>query len=465
MTLKPVRTTEQIEAFRASLRERPIAVIGAGRSGMACVRRLAEAGAQVSLADSKRCEAIPHAVAEARALGAKTVCGFERFEEIAGARMIVASPGVPWDHPALVAAREAGVETIGTLELGYLLCPGPIIAVTGTNGKGTTCRLVSHILRNAGVEHILAGNIGEPLAEKLTDATGPTPVVVEVSSFQLEGIAQFHPRVATVLNVAPDHLDRHPSFEDYRAAKARIFENQGPEDVAIVNLDDPEARALGMRSAARKVTVSTEDALADVLVRDGRIIARVDGEVEICAANAFPLPGRHHLSNVLVATAITRTVGVAAEAIADGIAQYQGPAHHMEVVDAPGEIRFINDTKASNPSSAVADLSALRTPFVAIVGGKDKGADFGDLAALLSERARATVLIGESAARIADLMDDRAAVKRAGSMDEAVRLAAELAAPGDTVILAPACSSFDMFDDYAHRGRVFREAVRALMGA
>ncbi|MGC9319811.1 MAG: UDP-N-acetylmuramoyl-L-alanine--D-glutamate ligase [Armatimonadota bacterium] len=460
MSLQPTRTEEEIEAFRRSLAGRPVAVIGAGRSGMACLRRLAEAGAEVTLADAQSRDALAEAFAEAEALGADPVTGFERFDQIQGVSLIVSSPGVAWEHEALVAARARGVEVIGTLELAWRLCPAPVIGVTGTNGKGTTCRLIAAMLREAGIGHILAGNIGNPLADELAHATAEAPAVVEISSFQLEGIDQFRARVATVLNITPDHLDRHPSFQAYRAAKARLFENQRPDDIAVVNLDDEAARQVAHGSAGRKVTVSLQAPDAHATVRDGLIVLRIEGEEQVCRAEAFPLPGRHHLTNVLVASAIASLAGAPAVAIAEAIVRYRPPKHHMEVVGEIGGVTFINDSKASNPSAALADLSSMPQPFVAIVGGKDKGADLRELAELLRERPRGVVLIGEAADRIAALM--AGGFERAESMGEAVRRAREMARPGDAVILAPACSSFDMFEDYERRGEVFRESVRSL---
>lgn len=461
MRLQPARSSEEIDAYRNALVGADVAVIGAGRSGMACVRRLAEVGADVLLADRTSRAELPVG-AEAERLGARLVDRFERWEQIDGVGVVIASPGVPADHPALAAARAAGVEVIGTLEFAYRLCASPVVAVTGTNGKGTTCRLLSGMLAEADIEHILAGNIGEPLADRLPAARAEVPAVVEVSSFQLETIAQFRPRVATILNIAPDHLDRHPDFEHYLEAKARIVQNQRAEDTVIINLDDEQASAIASRSAARHLTVSVEDTSAEAHVADGIITLRLDGETErICPASHFPLPGRHHLTNILVAAIGARLIGARSEAIARAIAGYTPPEHHMQVVDDVGGVTFINDSKASNPGAAVADIMSLDRPAVVIVGGKDKSADFSELGRVLSQVAGAVILIGEAAGRIENAMG-RAPAERARSLEEAVTLASSLARPGDVVILAPACSSFDMFDDYAQRGRVFASCVEAL---
>ncbi|HDP90276.1 MAG TPA: UDP-N-acetylmuramoyl-L-alanine--D-glutamate ligase [Thioalkalivibrio sp.] len=463
MRLQPARTEEEIRAYRASLSGRRVAVIGAGASGRACLRRLAEAGARVVLADAKPRDAMGEAVAEAEALRAAVVERFEQFDQLPDVELIVSSPGIARGHAAPVGGRAAGIEVIGTMELGYRLCPAPIIAVTGTNGKGTTCRLLSAMLAAAGRAHILAGNIGTPLAEELVHATPETPAVVEVSSFQLEGIVDFHARIATVLNVAPDHLDRHADLREYLEAKARIFANQEPGDYAIVNVDDGRVRELAESTRATRLTVADSSEGADAAVIDGEVTTALWGRREvICRADDLPLRGRHHLKNLLVAAVAARLLGVAAEAVARAARAYEPPAHHMQVVGEVSGVQYINDSKASNPAAAVADLAAMERPFVAIVGGKDKGADFAELGALLTERARAVVLIGEAAERIARALGEGARPEHAATLEQAVERAAQLAQSGDAVIMAPACSSFDMFEDYRHRGRAFGAAVRRL---
>lgn len=461
MQLQPVRGIEEIEDYRRSLGGRDIAVIGAGRSGVASIRLLAGTGARLRLADSKPRAEMGEAAAEAEALEATVVADFERLDQIAEADLVVSSPGVPWEHEALEVARQRGVETFGTLELAWRLCPSPVIAVTGTNGKGTVCRLLSDMLDEAGIEHILAGNIGTPLADMLDSAGPRTPAIVEVSSFQLETIVEFRPRIAALLNIAPDHLDRHATFETYARAKARIFQNQRPEDVAVLNQDDPRVRRLGAGTVAQTRRVSLMTDTFDAGVRSGQFFVVAHDRAEmICATSELSIVGRHHWTNALVAGLIARLVGADVDAIAAAMRSYQPPEHHMERVEEIGGVEFINDSKASNPASASADLMALKRPFVAIVGGKDKGADFAELGRVLSRRARAVILIGESADRIAQALEVEAL--RASTLEAAVRMAGELSEAGDAVILAPACSSFDMFDSYEHRGRAFREAVGAL---
>ena len=465
MNLTSPRSESEVEAYRRSLAGREVLVIGAARSGMACLRRLAEAGARLRLGDSKTRDELGPAGDEAEALGATVIERFERLEQAADADLVISSPGVPPEHPALVEARARGLESFGTMEFGYRLCPGPILAITGTNGKGTTCRFLAGMLERAGINCILAGNIGLPLADEVVRARADTAVVLEVSSFQLETIVQFRPRVATLLNVAPDHFDRHPTMGAYAAAKGRIFENQRPEDFAVINNDESHARQIAETSRATALRVSLLTNELEGLVAGGELRVRLWGEVErICPVSDIPLAGEHHLMNALIASVMARLAGAAPAAIGEGIRAYRPPRHHMEVAGEVGGVVFINDTKATNPASAVADMSALQQPFVAIVGGRDKGADFAELAALLRERPRAVILIGEAAERIAEAMGPGATPERAASLEEAVERAAALAEAGDAVIMAPACSSFDMFHDYEQRGDVFMASVRGLGG-
>ncbi len=458
--MKPVRSQTEIAAYRDALSGMSVAVIGAARSGVACAELLVETGARVTLADVKPAFNLP--VVE----GASLLGGFTDFGPLPPTDLMVISPGIPATHPALPDARAAGVEVIGTLELAWRMCPASVVAVTGANGKGTCCRLISDMLTRGGVPNILAGNIGLPLARELAGASPETVAVVEVSSFQLESIVDFRPRVALMLNLAPEHLDRHADFREYVQAKARVFENQTPDDFALANHDDLLCRYLAEGSRARGLTVGFGARDANARVEDGRAVVELDGlAVDVCAADAFPLPGRHHVSSVLHAALVARLLGVDASDIAAAVGEYEPPEHHMQVAAEIGGVVFYNDSKASNPPAAVADLSGLDRPYIAIVGGKDKGAGFAELGETLARDAKAVILIGESAGAIALAMGEGAAPERAATLEEAIARGFELAASGDAVIMAPACSSFDMFDNYAHRGDVFMQTVRGLEGA
>jgi len=465
MILEPSLTGTEIEAYRAELAGLRIGIVGAGRSGMACLRLLGRLAAEVTLADVKAMDELLAEAEQTEALDARLVPEFTHLEQLPDLDRMIVSPGVPRDHPAVIEARARQIEVIGELELAYRLCAGPIVAVTGTNGKGTCCRLLSAMLEFGGVPRLLAGNIGLPLADQVGEASPDTVVVVEVSSFQLETIVRFRPRVAVLLNLFPDHLDRHEDLDEYVAAKSRVFENQTAHDFAVVNVDDPIAAGMVGASRARVLGVSTEDDNAAGHLGDDKLVVDLGGGAEeIGSAGDFPLPGRHHATNLLAAAVVARMLGVQAAQIAAAVREYEPPQHHMEHVAEIGGVDFINDSKACNPAAALADLAAIEQPFVTIVGGKDKGAGFSGLGEFLCERARQVVLIGEATDRIAAAMGD-AAPEHAESMEAAVARAWQLAQPGDAVILAPGCSSFDMFNDAEHRGEVFCEVVRALAQA
>lgn len=463
MALMPVRSAEEIAACRRALARRRAVVVGAGRSGMTTLRVLAEVGASVVVADRKSADELPDAVAATRELGAEFLPRFEQFEQLPEFDLMVISPGVPADHPAVAAARVEGIEVIGETELAWRLCPAPMVAVTGTNGKGTCCRVLADMLTRGGVPNLVAGNIGNPLSGELFALSAGHVVVLEVSSFQLESIAHFRPRVGILLNLVPEHGDRHHGVGEYLRAKARLFENQTPEDFAVANLDDALASSLALRSAARHLTVSLCDPTASGRLRGGRLVVGLGpAAVEVCGTDEFTLPGAHFLPGLLSAALAARLADVPPAAMAAAIRSYQPPPHHMERVAEVGGVVFYNDSKASNPSAAIADLSALGRPYVAIVGGRSKGADFAELGALLSSRARGAILIGETADSIAAAMGPEAEPLRAQTLEQATRMALEMARPGDAVILAPACSSFDMFRSYAHRGDVFRQTAQQL---
>ncbi len=461
-----VRTTEEIAAYRESLRGTCVAVIGAARSGVACAELLAEAGARVTLADRKSEAELADATSLAQASGVDFLGGFGELDQLPATDLMVVSPGVPPDHAAILAAEDAGIEVIGTMELAWRLCPAPIIAITGTNGKGTCCRLLAGMLERGGVAHILAGNIGNPLAAELHRASASQLAVVEISSFQLLRTVDFRPRVAAMLNITPDHLDWHPDFRHYVRSKARVFRNQLADDVALVNLDDHLARYIAEGAASRALTIAAEPSSANARVEGPDLIVDIDGASRrVCGVDDFPIPGRHYLTGILVAATCATMAGVEPDAIAAAVRAYQPPLHHMQLAAEVGGVAYYNDSKATNPAAAMADLSGMDRPYVAIVGGKDKGAGFAALGRLLARESREVVLIGEAADRIASAMGPAATPERAATLEDAVRRAAEMAEPGDAVIMAPACSSFDMFRDYEQRGEVFMRVARELAQA
>lgn len=456
------------DAYRRWLAGRTVAVVGLGRSGVAAARLVRQLGGRVLASDARPLEALSP---DARALageGCAVWGGGHPDASFAGADLVVVSPGVPLDQPALSGLRARGVPIVGEIELAWRAMEADTLAITGTNGKTTTTALTGELLRGQPRSVVVAGNIGTPLAERALEVPADGLVVLEVSSFQLDATDRFRPRVAALLNLAPDHLDRHGNLERYAAAKARIFARQMESDCAIVNADDPAVVALAARTRAHVLPFSRTRALAHgVFVRDGGVVARLNDHVEpICPLAAIQLRGLHNVENVLAATACALWIGLAPAAIHRGIAAFRGVPHRIERVREQGGIGFYNDSKGTNVASTIRALESFAEPVVLIAGGKGKGQDFAPLAAAARGRVRHAVLIGEDAGAIrAALASAGIATAAAGSMDEAVTRAAGLARPGDVVLLSPACASFDMFRDFEHRGDAFKAAVLARKSA
>jgi len=421
----------------------------------------------VLASDSSPLEALS---SEARALereGCALWTGGHPDEAFRGAELVVVSPGVPLELPALAAVRARGALIIGELELAWRVMEADVIAITGTNGKTTTTALTGELLRTQVRPVLVGGNIGTPLAEHALEFPGDGIVVAETSSFQLDTVDRFRPRVGAILNITPDHLDRHGTFERYVDAKARMFANQTPTDCAVLNADDPVTAGLGGRARGRVIWFSRLTTLTPgVFIYDGWIVAKLNGSTErICPVSEITLRGQHNVENVLAATACALWTGMAPSAIRRGIAAFRGVAHRIERVHDDRGVVYYNDSKGTNVDSTIKALESFTEPIVLIAGGKGKGQDFGPLAAAARGRVRHAVLIGQDRDRIRAALEPAGVpVEDAESMDEAVRRAREAARVGDVVLLSPACASFDMFRNFEHRGDVFRAVVRALVG-
>jgi len=427
---------------------------------VAAAELLARRGARVTVTDRK---AEIDAAGALEDRGIALELGGHRAETLASADLVVVSPGVPLDQPALKSARDAGVPIVGELELASRWLKGRVIAVTGTKGKSTTTTLAGRMLEASGFRVAVGGNIGVPLSDQVDDSTPDTLHVVEASSFQLEATDSFHPWIAALLNFSPDHLDQHPTIEAYAAAKARIFRRQTPDDVAVVNEDDAPARAMAAEARARHVAYGLALSGDGFTVADDAIVERRGRDVtRLVPVSAVNVPGRHILSDVVAATAISRTAGATGEAMTQAVSAFPGLEHAMEVVATVDGVRFVNDSKATNVESARRSIESVGPGVVAIVGGRYKGGEFADLVPPLVERGGSVVAIGEAAERVERAMAPAVVVTRAASMGDAVRAGFARASPGATVVLAPACSSFDMFRDYAERGRRFKEEVQKL---
>ena len=444
-----------------SVSGRRVVVVGAARSGIAAAELLVRRGARVTLSESRPTF---EQADRLRTLGVSLELGGHQSSTLAGADLIVASPGVALEQPVFDAARERNVETIGELELAWRWVQGPVIAVTGTKGKSTTTTVIGRMLHAAGRDVLVGGNIGVPLSAQVDESTPNTVHVVETSSFQLETTSTFRPWIALWLNFAADHLDRHPTIEAYADAKARVFANQGPEDWAVVNADDHVVLEKAQRGRARRVTFSPSGMTDHGFVAEGGWIVKRSsaGSERILPVSSIELTGEHMLHNVVAAVAVTTIAAVEPAAMRTALAGFRGLEHVMEPVATVRGVQFVNDSKATNVEAARRSIESFDAPVVAIVGGQFKGGDLRELSTPLAARRGAVVAIGDAAPLVHAALDDVVRVEDARSMPEAVRLAHTLAGGEGVVVLAPACASFDWFRDYADRGRVFKEAVRAL---
>jgi len=443
-----------------------VVVIGLARSGIAAAEFLARRGARVVAADTKGEAEIGEEARGLRGKGVRLELGPHRRETFTGASMVVVSPGVPWELPELEAARAEGVPVVAEIELAFRHLEGRLAAITGTKGKSTTTAALGAMLREAGLDARVGGNIGAPLIGLVDGSTPATAFAVEVSSFQLEGTLRFRPHVAVWLNLSPDHLDRHPSLAAYVAAKARVFANQGEHDWAVVNADDPVVLAEARRARSRKLLfrVTGEALPGDGAFFDGGLarLRREGREETLFRREDVILPGAHLAGDLLVAAAAGRLLDVPTEAIARAVRAFRGVEHVLEHVATVDGVEYYNDSKATNVEAARWSLLAFTRPVLVVLGGRWKGGDFAVLGPALRERGRRVLAIGEARERVRAALEGVVPVEACASLDEAVERARAAARPGDVVLLAPACSSFDMFRDYADRGRAFKAAVRRL---
>jgi len=451
-------------AYLKTLAGRRVVVVGLARSGVAAARLLHAAGARVTASDAKPLDALGPEARDLAALGIRLHAG-ATAPAVEDADLVVVSPGVPLDGPQVAPALARGVPVVGELELAWRAMEAEVLAITGTNGKTTTTALTGALLGEQGRPVLVAGNIGTPLAASALTFPADGLAVCEVSSFQLETIDTFHPRVAAVLNVTPDHLDRHRTLQAYADAKARVFANQTPADCAVLNADDPGSRALAPRTRARVVWFSRREPLEHgVYVGDGWVVARLNGHAErICPVSEIFLRGAHNVENVLAAVACALWAGLAPESIRRGVARFRGVAHRIELVRDLRGVRYYNDSKGTNVASTVKALESFEEPIVLIAGGVGKGQDFAPLAGAARGRVVHGVVIGQDGPAIGAALEMAGIpVTAAASLEAALHAARGVARPGDVVLLSPACASFDMFRNYEHRGDVFKGLVGGL---
>ena len=447
-----------------SVEGKRVTVAGAARSGRAAAELLARRGAHVTVSDTS---AEIAGVERLEALGVEFEVGSHVPETFTTADLVVLSPGVPPELPVVTAARRQGVPVIGEVELASRWLRGRVIAITGTKGKSTTTELTGRMLEAAGFIVTVGGNIGSPLCAQVGASTPDTLHVVEASSFQLEQIDTFHPWIAVMLNLSPDHLDRHPTLDAYAAAKARIFENQTSDDWAVINADDPRVLEMAQHGRARRRMFARKSRGAAATCVDGDWIVDKSGAAPepLLPLDAIHLLGPHLIDDVLAAATVGVIAGVAPAAMTAAVESFHGLEHAMELVGEHLGVRFVNDSKATNVDAALRSIESFEHGVVAIMGGRFKGGDLRLLRGPLASRARAVVAIGEARPLICEALDGAIPVHEAGSLAEAVLAAFALARPAGVVLLAPACASFDMFRDYAERGRAFKEEVARIADA
>lgn len=445
-------------------KETKVLVVGLGRSGVAALRFLSKMDVDVRGTDMKPLDALVPLLGPSEDLADRIIAGSHPVEAFLDSDLIVLSPGVPSEIEPLQAAREQSIPIIGEIELASRYIASPLCAVTGTNGKTTTVVLIGRILEAAGIDHFVCGNVGTPLVEYADDARADAIGIVEVSSFQLETIDTFHPRISMIINITEDHLDRYTGMEEYAAAKGRIISNQTPADDAVLNADDPVILPKGRTLAATPCWFSRRKPVSRGVSRHHDKLRWInDMEEECYPLDVIKLKGEHNLENVMAAVCAAKLLGADRDAIIEALGAFRGLAHRIEFCGGVDGVDFYNDSKGTNIGAVQRAIDTLcDRPILLIAGGLDKEANFGALRPFIREHVRGLVLMGECRERIRRILGDEADTVIVDSIEEAVATAFDMASPGDAVLLSPGCASFDMFESYTERGDRFRAAVKEL---
>ena len=450
------------------LKGKKVLVVGLGKSGLAAALFLRRRGAQVTVSDIRSAEALAKDIPALLEEGINVEAGGHGLLTFRRQDLIVVSPGVPLETPELVQVRNFGLPIIGEVELAARFTKGKTLAITGSNGKTTTTTLVGEILKSAGLPTLVGGNIGVPVISLVDDTTDDTWSVLEVSSFQLESTQQFHPQIAVILNITPDHLDRHGTFENYALAKERIFAAQNENDFVVLNADNARAAAASSRSAARVYWFSIENPVPlGAWIESGHVVFRMtkDAPVEtVMPLSGIPLKGEHNVENVLAAVVASRLAGAPSDVIRRAVENFKAVEHRLEYVATINGVEFYNDSKATNVDATAKAIAAFSTGIHLILGGKDKNSDYTLLSDLLRTHVKAVYTIGSAAEKIESQLRGVVSIHSCETLDRAVTTAAAAAHPGEVVLLAPACSSFDQFESYEQRGRIFKELVHEWRG-
>ena len=451
-----------------------ILVIGAARSGVAVSKLLMDNGKAVVLTDNRPEDVVlaefpqvRETLAELEEKGIETVFGRQIDTGVINEiDRVVTSPGVPLTIPIIAEAYRCGVPVIGEAELAYCMTKAPFVAITGTNGKTTTTTLTGEIFKNSGRKTYTVGNIGDPISNYVMEAAPEDVFVTEISAFQLETINKFRPAASAILNLSPDHMDRYGTMENYIAAKARIFENQRGEDFLVLNADDEQVCELGRQAQCRKYYFSLDKKVAQgAYAMDGGIFIN-DNEsvIPICRIEEMGIKGPHNVQNALAATVLAYFMGVDVVRIAETLKSFGGVEHRQEFVANIGGVDYINDSKGTNTNAAIVALNAMTKPVILIAGGYDKKEDYTEFIEVVRKKVKRMVLVGATASQIEETAESQGYYNtvRVGDYDEAVKVASECAAPGDVVLLSPACASWDMFDNFEIRGQVFKDLVKRI---
>ena len=440
---------------------RRVGVLGLARSGEAVARLLADRGASVYASDVGKDDGLAEAAERLRELGVEVDLGRHDPQRLAACEWLVASPGIPPTAPVFELPEVADKRVVGEVEVAFRAAEAPVAAITGTNGKTTTTALLGAVAKEAGFAVEVAGNIGRAFSEAVLERGAVDWYVLEVSSFQLARIEAFRPRVAVVLNLAPDHLDRYPDFETYAADKARIAENLGEGDALVLNAEDPTVAAFGADGSVERHFFHRHSPVERGAMVEEGWIALVDepDPGRVVRADGLKIPGAHNLQNALAATVAAARMGIDRDTIAGALTRFPGVPHRLEIVHEADGITWVNDSKATNVGSTEVALEAFDRPLIVILGGKHKGSPYGPLAPRLAESARAVLAIGQAAPTIVEQLSDAVEVEDVGTLERAVERARELARSGDVVLLSPACSSYDQFTDFEERGERFRALV------
>jgi UDP-N-acetylmuramoylalanine--D-glutamate ligase len=446
------------------LNKKKVSVIGAARSGVAVALLLQSQGADVFVSDSSSAEKLQSSISELRSQNIKFEIG-KHSDQIYDCSLMVISPGVPSNASVVLEAQKRGIKVSSELEVGSWLCRSPIVAITGSNGKTTTTTLIGRILGHAKKKHVVAGNIGTAFSSVIMGLVETDVVVLEVSSFQLDHIETFRPKISILLNITPDHMDRYDhSMQKYAASKARVFENQKSDDVLIYNVDDEWTNRVVSQAQCRKIAFSIQRKLTDgAFIENERFVTSLDGtKTEIVDINQIFIKGKHNLYNSMAAVLAGQLLGVTADLLQSTLKTFEGVEHRLEFIRELNNVRYFNDSKATNVDSVWYALQSFKEPIVLLLGGRDKGNDYSRLTELVKKQVKSIIAIGESADTVEKAFRSICAITKTGSIDEAVSTAHSLAQPGDIVLLSPACASFDWFKNYEHRGQVFKELVKNL---